>query len=169
MHPLDLLKVKLQVATTNPQGGIGKAIWNSLRDIHATEGWKGLYRGVGPNIAGNASSWGLYFLLCVTFHPLQVRDAHTHGSATTCSKSVQPEMTQITECPLERTYFVPLKPVRTSAKTYHFHIFLTFLLTGAVTAVMTNPIWVVKVRMFTTRADAPSSYRGLFGTLSFLP
>jgi solute carrier family 25 folate transporter 32 len=62
MHPLDLLKVKLQVATENPQGGIGKAIWNSLREIRASEGWKGLYRGVGPNIAGNASSWGLYFL-----------------------------------------------------------------------------------------------------------
>jgi hypothetical protein len=35
-------------------------------------------------------------------------------------------------------------------------------LTGAATAIMTNPIWVVKVRMFTTRADAPKSYRGLW-------
>jgi hypothetical protein len=33
---------------------------------------------------------------------------------------------------------------------------------------MTNPIWVVKVRMFTTRADSPTSYRGLSGTLPFL-
>ena len=63
MHPLDLLKVKLQVATSSPQVGIGKQIWHSLRDIKVQEGWKGLYRGVGPNIAGNASSWGLYFLL----------------------------------------------------------------------------------------------------------
>lgn len=63
MHPLDLLKVKFQVATSKPQGGIGKQIWLSLKDIKVQEGWKGLYRGVGPNIAGNASSWGLYFLL----------------------------------------------------------------------------------------------------------
>lgn len=63
MHPLDLLKVKFQVATASPQGGVGKAIWNSLRDIKTHDGWKGLYRGVGPNIAGNASSWGFYFLL----------------------------------------------------------------------------------------------------------
>ena len=28
---------------------------------------------------------------------------------------------------------------------------------------MTNPIWVVKVRMFTTRRDNPQSYRGLWG------
>ena len=65
MHPLDLLKIQLQVSTSKPQGGIGKQIWYSLRDIHAGQGWKGLYRGVVPNIAGNASSWGLYFLLSV--------------------------------------------------------------------------------------------------------
>lgn len=35
-------------------------------------------------------------------------------------------------------------------------------MTGAVTAIMTNPVWVVKVRMFTTRADDPRSYRGLW-------
>ena len=34
--------------------------------------------------------------------------------------------------------------------------------TGAVTAIMTNPIWVVKVRMFTTQPDAPLDYRNLW-------
>lgn len=63
MHPLDLIKIKFQVATEKPQGGVGRAIWSSLKDIQARDGWKGLYRGVGANIAGNASSWGLYFLL----------------------------------------------------------------------------------------------------------
>ena len=65
MNPLDLLKVKFQVSTRAPGSGIGRGIWLALRDIHASEGWRGLYRGLGPNIAGNASSWGLYFLLCV--------------------------------------------------------------------------------------------------------
>ena len=68
MQPLDLLKVKLQVSTEIPQSGIGRQIWNSLKDIKTQQGWGGLYRGVGPNIAGNASSWGLYFLLCVFSH-----------------------------------------------------------------------------------------------------
>lgn len=63
MHPLDLLKVKLQVATEKPEGGVGKQIYHSLKNIKDSQGWRGLYRGVGPNIAGNASSWGLYFLL----------------------------------------------------------------------------------------------------------
>lgn len=65
MHPLDLLKVKLQTSTSKPQGGLGKQIFYSLRDIYLERGIRGLYRGVNANIVGNASSWGLYFLLCV--------------------------------------------------------------------------------------------------------
>ncbi len=73
MNPLDLLKVKFQVSTRGPEGGIGRGIWRALHDIHASEGWRGLYRGLGPNVAGNASSWGLYFLLCVLlFYALRV-------------------------------------------------------------------------------------------------
>ena len=68
MHPLDLLKVKFQVSTSGRlKGGIGQQIWNGLKEIKRDEGWRGLYRGVGANIAGNASSWGLYFLLYVCF------------------------------------------------------------------------------------------------------
>ncbi len=39
---------------------------------------------------------------------------------------------------------------------------LVFCLAGAVTAIMTNPIWVVKVRMFTTKAKDPTAYRSLW-------
>ena len=63
MHPLDLLKVKFQTSTSKPVGGVGKQIYLSLRDIYLEQGIRGLYRGVNANIAGNASSWGLYFLL----------------------------------------------------------------------------------------------------------
>ena len=75
MNPLDLLKVKFQVSTRGPEGGIGRGIWLALRDIRSSEGWRGLYRGLGPNVAGNASSWGLYFFLCVApfFFPLSPR------------------------------------------------------------------------------------------------
>ncbi|KAJ7638395.1 mitochondrial carrier domain-containing protein [Roridomyces roridus] len=124
MNPLDLLKVKFQVATTSAPGGIGKQIWNSLRDIQRQEGWKGLYRGLGPNIAGNASSWGLYFLF---YNILKKRASDGDPTAPLSSGS----------------------------------ILLCSAQASAVTAIMTNPIWVVKVRMFTTHADSPNAYRGV--------
>ncbi|KAI1785331.1 mitochondrial FAD carrier protein [Ganoderma leucocontextum] len=125
MHPLDLLKVKFQVATEKPQGGVGRAIWSSLKDIHARDGWKGLYRGVGSNVAGNASSWGFYFLF---YHMLKQR-----------ASSGDPNY-------------------KLSPGAY----LLCSAQASAVTAIMTNPIWVVKVRMFTTRSDDPTAYRSLW-------
>ncbi|KAF9264738.1 mitochondrial carrier [Marasmius fiardii PR-910] len=125
MNPLDLLKVKFQVSTTKPRGGIGKQIWFGLKDIHRQNGWKGLYRGVGPNIAGNASSWGLYFLF---YNMLKKR-----ASGGDITKALSPQ--EYLLCSAEAS---------------------------AVTAVITNPIWVVRVRMFTSDAGSPDSYRGLF-------
>ncbi|ESK96915.1 mitochondrial fad carrier protein [Moniliophthora roreri MCA 2997] len=125
MNPLDMLKVKFQVATTNPRGGIGKQIWYALKDIHAERGWKGLYRGVGPNIAGNASSWGLYFWF---YNILKKR-----ASGGDVTKPLSPQ--EYLLCSAEAS---------------------------AVTAIMTNPLWVVRVRMFTSQANSPDAYRGLF-------
>lgn len=36
---------------------------------------------------------------------------------------------------------------------------------SAVTALLTNPIWVVKVRLFTTNPDSPNAYKGLLDGL----
>ena len=35
---------------------------------------------------------------------------------------------------------------------------------GAVTSILTNPIWVVKIRMFTTRPNDPTAYRNTWRT-----
>lgn len=34
---------------------------------------------------------------------------------------------------------------------------------GAVTAVITNPLWLVRVRMFATTKESPGAYKGLWG------
>ena len=97
MHPLDLVKVRFQLAETpsrpatpaasstsgaagNAVAGpstakkppLGRAVYYALSDAVKTDGWKGLYRGLVPNLVGGASSWGLYFLLCV--HTVHKRD-----------------------------------------------------------------------------------------------
>lgn len=84
MHPLDLVKVRFQLAdtpraasfstsqTSSPAGGLfhvtkkprlGRAVYDALGDAVRADGWKGLYRGLIPNLVGGAGSWGLYFLL----------------------------------------------------------------------------------------------------------
>ncbi|ODV90299.1 hypothetical protein CANCADRAFT_31307 [Tortispora caseinolytica NRRL Y-17796] len=57
VHPLDLIKVRLQV--------LSQTAYPSYSVIYRTATkngfFKGLYRGVGLNITGNALSWALYF------------------------------------------------------------------------------------------------------------
>lgn len=111
MQPLDLLKVKLQVSTERPQGGVGTQIWNSLKDIKTQQGWGGLYRGVGPNIAGNASSWGLYFLLCVLLHSEGFTGCISR-TVIICSRNARLGMTPIIACLPGRIFFALHKQVR---------------------------------------------------------
>lgn len=47
---------------------------------------------------------------------------------------------------------------------------LNFLISypkGAVTAIITNPLWLVRVRMFATTKESPGAYKGLWGVLTF--
>ncbi|KAJ3570168.1 hypothetical protein NP233_g4585 [Leucocoprinus birnbaumii] len=126
LNPLDLLKIKFQVNTGAPAAGIGKQIFYALRDVQQQQGWKGLYRGISPNIAGNASSWGLYFL----FYNMLKKQA--------AGGDVNKPLTaaQYLICSAEAS---------------------------AVTAVVTNPFWLVRVRMFASTKDSPGAYRGLWG------
>ena len=38
------------------------SIGNAISTIVRAEGWRGLYRGVAPNVVTAGSSWGSYFL-----------------------------------------------------------------------------------------------------------
>lgn len=71
MQPLDLLKVKFQVARSKESGPFGQ-IYKGLQGIVQQDGYRGLYRGLNVNLVGNAGSWGAYFLWSVAFFvPLQ--------------------------------------------------------------------------------------------------
>jgi hypothetical protein len=39
-----------------------------MADAVRADGWKGLYRGLVPNLVGGAGSWGCYILLYVGPH-----------------------------------------------------------------------------------------------------
>lgn len=51
MHPLDLVKAKLQVLTTDK----GRGLPQQLVRIARADGLVGLYRGLGVNLVGNCT------------------------------------------------------------------------------------------------------------------
>ncbi|KAI3617499.1 hypothetical protein CBS9595_003408 [Malassezia furfur] len=148
MNPLDLVKTRFQVndaafsAAPAERSGFyqrmharrwawyalggkpGVDVLDALRGIVQHDGVRGLYRGVVPNIVGNASSWGLYFLFYTMIKEYMARS----------SSSEHPVRLTATEHLLAATESgtSPTDP-------------------GVVTAILTNPIWVVKTRMFTTQ------------------
>ncbi|KAG7691916.1 hypothetical protein KL950_004948 [Ogataea haglerorum] len=68
-HPLDFFKLRLQLdTTTKSQLESFRAIRNKLLEDSRTNGKleqsqlvRNLYRGVGPNLLGSTTAWGLYF------------------------------------------------------------------------------------------------------------
>ena len=78
LHPLDLLKIRSDTAGAGADiiiiisrfavddGRAGSARYSNIRNamtsIVRSEGLRGLYRGVTPNVLTAGSSWGSYFL-----------------------------------------------------------------------------------------------------------
>ncbi len=60
-HPIDTIKAKIQVQQTSSSSGFGSVIRDIGRKTIATEGWVGLYRGFGINLAGSIPASALYF------------------------------------------------------------------------------------------------------------
>ena len=85
MNPLDLLKVnrlssKYRRMYPRVASDVGYA---ALCDICASKGWCGLCRRLAPNVAGNVSNWGIYFLLCVlSLFPLHMTEYEPVSAVT---------------------------------------------------------------------------------------
>ncbi|KAK9455806.1 mitochondrial carrier domain-containing protein [Dipodascopsis uninucleata] len=60
VHPLDLIKVRLQVNTASRKSN--SALYEIIKDLTSSNQIRReLYRGLIPNLAGNALGWGAYF------------------------------------------------------------------------------------------------------------
>ena len=142
MNPLDLIKVQFQVDTTDRRKlshpGVHKPnafvrrilgidvlqdMGNALRDIVRRDGVSGLYRGLSPNVIGNSTSWGLYFLF----------------------------YTMIKEFMSDRAIQRDASASRALTPGQHL---LAATESGAITALLTNPIWVVNTRMTARQAES---------------
>lgn len=102
----------------------------ALRRIVRQDGWLGLYRGLSPNVVGNSASWGLYFLW-YTMIKEHMANSMEQAESGSIGGAGGPDVKKL------------------SAGQH----LLAASESGAITALMTNPIWVVKTRMFTTSKD----------------
>ncbi|KAF1813519.1 mitochondrial carrier [Eremomyces bilateralis CBS 781.70] len=135
VHPFDVLKTRLQLnQATRLEFG---SSWRILRSIVQNEGnYRGLYRGLMPNMIGNSTSWGLYFFWYVSTSDLKDAFRKYRGGDRKLSSA---------------EYFA-------ASGT-----------SGVLTAICTNPIWVIKTRMLSSGRDAPGAYRGvLHGTVQIM-
>ena len=46
--------------THHGHGHAYSGVWDGLRSIRASEGWRALYRGLTPALVGSGISWGLF-------------------------------------------------------------------------------------------------------------
>jgi len=61
LHPLDTLKVRLQVADGVVHAARAATLRGAAAEVWAAEGARGFYRGLAPALVGSGASWGLYF------------------------------------------------------------------------------------------------------------
>lgn len=61
LHPLDLVKIRFAVSDGLDLRPKYRGMLHCMKSVWLTEGLRGLYQGVTPNICGAGASWGLYF------------------------------------------------------------------------------------------------------------
>lgn len=59
--PLDLLRTRMQVSGGLQNGSTNPKIIKSMREIYASDGFRGCFRGLGATLATVPAFWGLYF------------------------------------------------------------------------------------------------------------
>jgi len=156
LHPFDLLKTRLQV------GGPGAALvgvpaaevvpyrssLHAARSLVANEGWAAMYKGITPNLVGNTVAWGLYFCgFDLVKRALSERQplALVRLVSSPSSLPVAAADGSVAGSRGRRRQLNALE-----------HI-LAASLTGTCVSALTNPIWVVKTRMFLDHTPSNNS------------
>lgn len=96
LHPIDLVKVRMQTDTSVTSGGSsggggGQFVrtFRMLRNLQTLYGSRALYQGLSANIIGATSSWGLYFMLYDWLKKQAITGNSYFGSAALSGAIVQ--------------------------------------------------------------------------------
>lgn len=161
MHPLDLLKVRLQVddfKAAAAQSTTMNIKANSIPSVEAvvvttTHGriarifstfssYRDVYRGLSINLVGNTVSWGLYFGLYNEFKRALIPGPNSSSSSNRSSSSSDGGGGRVNNANQQHLYLV------------------SALSAGITTSFLTNPLWVLKTRLLGT-ARTPAGSNGV--------
>ncbi|SZF01636.1 unnamed protein product [Blumeria hordei] len=146
VHPLDVIKTRIQgtpqVQHRNSAGpidslGILRALLNRQNPIHS------LYRGLAPNLLGNAGSWAIFFS-CKSIIEQHIFQFHARFATT--STLAQRNL------PYAPAYYT-LTPL---------DYFISSGISGALITLSTNPIWVLKTRMLSLDRGQEGAYESIW-------
>ncbi|KAL2127294.1 hypothetical protein VTI74DRAFT_10951 [Chaetomium olivicolor] len=154
VHPLDIVKTRMQIhrsalasSTTSPSTvSVIRALASTDHPLAA------LYRGLTPNLLGNATSWASFFFfksrlerVIAHFKPLPEHQQHQRTSPSAHH-----------DRPAHETQ-AHIKSRLTPAD-----FFTASLGAGALTQIITNPIWVLKTRMLASDRTAAGAYPSMW-------
>ncbi|KAK3351760.1 mitochondrial carrier domain-containing protein [Neurospora tetraspora] len=163
VHPLDIVKTRMQVhrsSPTNPSAALTTvSVFRSLAQTDRP--LAALYRGLTPNLIGNATSWASFFFFKSRFERLIA-----HLKAPPPSLPLAPSLptSPLGESTLSQNVTTPKKETQAQIKSHlsPTDFFAASLLAGAATQIITNPIWVLKTRMLSTDRLAADAYPSMF-------
>ncbi|KAF8969010.1 mitochondrial NAD transporter [Flammula alnicola] len=137
--PLDVVKTKLQAQRTvqGQRGYLG--VLGTVKDILTENGFRGLYRGLGPTILGYLPTWAIYFAV---YDGIKTAFGEPPVGLSDVKSS-------------ERLYpAAQVKGYQPVAREHPWSLHILSAMTaGATSTICTNPLWVIKTRFMTQTKD----------------
>lgn len=143
VHPLDIVKTRMQLHRSTAPTSASLTTVSLLRALITQQPHpvRALYRGLTPNLLGNASSWASFFFLKARAERALLRVKGRGGGGGGADRQAS----------------YPAVPVLTSAD-----YFAASAAAGAGVQVLTNPVWVLKVRMLASDRGAAGAYPSMW-------
>ncbi|KAI8622968.1 mitochondrial folate carrier protein [Xylariaceae sp. FL1651] len=133
VHPLDIVKTRMQIHRSHAAGPPNLTTISVIRDLTRTpHPVAALYRGLTPNLLGNASSWASFFFFkAQAERAIRAVKGQSPGGGTVVALAPQDH-------------------------------FVASGVAGIFTQVLTNPIWVLKTRMLSSNRGAAGAYPSMW-------
>ncbi|TBU31858.1 mitochondrial carrier [Dichomitus squalens] len=140
--PLDVIKTKLQAQRAVHGHEAYQGVVATVKSILQHDGFRGLYRGLGPTILGYLPTWAIYFAV---YDGIKRHFGERPSNEVDGARRLYPAAQVKGYQPLAREH------------PWTLHI-LSAMTAGATSTICTNPLWVIKTR-FMTQPREEGRYR----------